>query len=203
MVRLHQERQIPMLCYSKKQDWFPQDFPKIPKINPQEATEREKFVIGHRLPQMANLYFSVRGSHRGRTQSGQQQVLYWLGQWSFLKGERLLQIAVGQGSEELLIWYAKHPTTKKRSSKSIEQATGSIQTGTWQCINSEWFGAGEWWWIIDDDDDDDDDDAGSATGGAGRAAGEDGGLGSWLNILVGEEAMKALIGCDSCVGDKS
>jgi hypothetical protein len=38
--------------------------------------------------------------------------------------------------EELLIWYAKQPTTKKRGSKSIEQVTGSIQTGSWQFNNS-------------------------------------------------------------------
>ena len=59
--------------------------------------------------------------------------------------------------EELLILHAKHPTTKKHGSESIEQATGSIQTGAWQCLDD---------WELENDDDDggDDDDAGSAAG---------------------------------------
>jgi hypothetical protein len=48
---------------------------------------------------MANIYFSVQASHRGKTQSNQQQVLHQLGQSWFLKGERLLQIAVGGAAD--------------------------------------------------------------------------------------------------------
>ncbi len=67
--------------------------------------------------------------------------------------------------EELLIWYAKHLTTKKCCSKSIETDLSRLIPGSVITLDD---------WELENDDDDHDD-AGRA---AGRAAGCDGWLGT-------------------------
>jgi hypothetical protein len=73
--------------------------------------------------------------------------------------------------EELLIWYAKHQTTPRNVAANPSNRLQDLSRLVPGCIIT-----------LDDweleSDDDEDDDAGCVAGGAGRAAGDDGGLGS-------------------------
>jgi hypothetical protein len=61
----------------------------------------------------------------------------------------------------IINWYAKHPTTKKRGSYSIEQDLSRLVPGSVITLDDRKL-------ENDDDDDDDDDDAGSAPSCDGR-----------------------------------
>jgi hypothetical protein len=93
---------------------------KIPKIDPQDATEREKFIIGPEL--IAYLKWLIYTAAFKDPSAGERGVpnIKFFTDWvqeifSKEQGYRKLLL------EELKIWYTKHLPAKKRGRDSIEQ----------------------------------------------------------------------------------
>ena len=135
---------------------------KIPKIDPQDATEREKMIIGPEL--IAYLKWLIYTAAFKDPSAGERGVpnIKFFTDWvqeifSKEQGYRKLLL------EELQIWYAKHQPAKKRGRDSIEQDLPRLVPGNVITLDD---------WELENDDDDD---AGRASG---RAAGGDGGSGS-------------------------
>jgi hypothetical protein len=135
---------------------------KIPKIDPQDATERERFIIGPEL--IAYLKWLIYVAAFKDASEGERGLINikfftdWVNEiFSKEKGYRKLLL------EELQICYTKHPTTKKRGRESIEQDLSRLVPGSVITLDD---------WELGDDGDGD---VGSA---AGSAAGRgDGGPG--------------------------
>jgi hypothetical protein len=136
---------------------------KIPKIDPQDATEREKMIIGAEL--IACLKWLIYTAAFKDPSAGERGVLNnkfftdWV-QEIFSKEQGYRKFLL----EELQIWYTKHQPAKKRGSDSIEQGLPRLEPGNVITLDD---------WELENYDDDDV--AGSASG---RAAGGDGGAGS-------------------------
>ena len=123
---------------------------KIPKINPEDALEREKFVISPEL--IAYLKWLIYTaafkdpSDGERAQSHADFFTQWVGEViGKEKGYRQLLY------DELKIWYGKHPTTKKRGHGSMEPDLSRMMPGSVITLDE---------WEIDDE-------AGAGDGGLG------------------------------------
>jgi hypothetical protein len=136
---------------------------KIPKIDPQDATEREKLIIGAEL--IAYLKWLIYTAAFKDPSAGERGILNnkfstdWV-QEIFSKEQGYRKFLL----EELQIWYTKPPPAKKRGRDSIEQGLPRLEPGNVITLDD---------WELENDDDDD-----VAGRASGRAAGGDGGAGS-------------------------
>lgn len=135
---------------------------KIPKINPEDETERERFLISPEL--IAYLKWLIYTAAFKEPTAGERGAIHnqfyldWVSE--IVTKEKAYRKRL---LHQLRIWYAKHSSTKKRGRESIEKDTSKIVPDTAIALDD---------WEANSSDDGDDGGApagGAPAGGAGGA----------------------------------